>query len=174
MARMQGRLEVARLKAQLGDIVLPRGPRVSEFHIEGEGIRLQGPPFQIELTKPAEIRAVVHQSAVEALLRDEAPAILKDIQVRCRPGTVVVNAKAKVVFEIGIEAECRLAIRAGGKELHVELVSLNAPGPVKSAVEGQLDRVNPVMTTADLPLQAELTQVELEDGRIILHGRAAP
>jgi hypothetical protein len=170
---MHGRVEVARLRAELGGIVLPRGPKIDSFELSGEGIRLQTEPFSLELTQPAAVKAVVLQGALESMIRDEAPPMLKDIQVTCREGGIFVVARAKVVFEITVEAECVLEV-VGGKELHVRLVSVSAPGPVKSALEGQLDRLNPVFSAADLPLKVELTRVEMMDGCIALHGHASP
>ncbi|MCE9558811.1 MAG: hypothetical protein K8R88_07645, partial [Armatimonadetes bacterium] len=47
-------------------------------------------------------------------------------------------------------------------------------GPVRSVVEGQLEKMNPIIKASDLPIALEFTAVSLQEGQIRLSAKLKP
>jgi hypothetical protein len=168
------RLEVATLDAELGGVVLPMGLRLDRATIRGRGLHLNKDPFSIELGQPGELEVRVKEDALAEFLEQKAPAGLRDFEVQLREGRIYVKASIRMILEVRGLAICRLKIEEG-RRLLVELESVDVMGVgAKNLLQAQLDQVNPVLDTDDLPLRATLTSVDVEEGEVVLRGEVLP
>ena len=97
----------------------------------------------------------------------ESPGGLKDFQVELKDGKIFVRASLMIMKA---HAVCTLRIE-NKKTLFVDLESVDVMGVgARNLVQSQLDKINPILDTNDLPVDAELTDYEISDGRLVLHG----
>ena len=91
-----------------------------------------------------------------------------------RPHGIIVEASVSILIRIGGTATCRLKIE-DEKRLLVELVSAEFLGVGASGlIQNQLEKLNPVLDTDDLPLPVALKEVRLEQGVLRIFGTALP
>ncbi len=171
---MSETLEVGGLEAHLKGVVLPMGLRLDTLDLWGEGLRLQKTPFHIAATQPGRLEATVSESALAAFLESQSPGGLRNFVVRVGDERVHIQATKTMFIEVRANAVCRLRIDEG-KRLFVDLESVEAMGMNPTAlVQGQLDRINPVLDVRDLPVAAHLTSVQATGGKVLLKGTVDP
>jgi hypothetical protein len=169
-------LDVGEFTAHLRNLVLPMGLRVDDVRLYGKGLHLERTPFAARLEAPGTLEVFVGEASLAAFLEAQAPAGLKDFQVEARDGKLHIRAVKTVIVAIPATAVCRLRIE-DGRRLFVELESVEVAGgaSIKTLVQNQLDRINPIVDAADLPLvRATLNEVKVDRGGVILTGQVEP
>lgn len=154
-------------------LTLPMGLVVDEVEIQAKDAYIIPQPFKLDLAAPAELTARISAASVADFLSKKAPGNLKNFEVSIRSGSMDVSATAKILFEVTVKATCHLEIRNEGKELHVVLDDVDVLGVgARTLVQQQIDAINPIVTTADLPLEATLREVTLDGGLVTLKASA--
>ncbi|MGV3618269.1 MAG: DUF2993 domain-containing protein [Fimbriimonas sp.] len=169
-------LDVGEFTAHLREIVLPMGLRVDDVRIHGVGLHLERTPFSARLQAPGRLEVFVSEASLAAFLEAQAPAGLRDFKVEARDGKLYVKAVKTVIVAIPATAVCALRIE-DRRRLMVDLESVEVAGgtSIKTLVQNQLDRINPIVDAADLPMvQATLDEVRMERGGVILTGQVQP
>lgn len=155
-------------------LVLPLGLTLDEVRVVGYGAEVTKDPFQIALEKPAELEAELLQEDLQAFLVRTSPGGLQGFKVRMAEGKIYVDARITVLIPVPVSAVCTLRID-GGKRLFVDLESVSVLGGApKGLVQKQLDAINPVFDMSTLPLEGELTSVDVADGKALLKGTLQP
>lgn len=168
-------LDVGHVAARLLSVTLPMGLVLDEVIVQGEGLHLEKEPFSLTLAQPGSLEVRLGADSLAAFLEKKAPGGLSGFQVQIRGGEIVVNARANIIISINVGAVCKLRVEEGAK-LYVDLVRVEAIGGsgAHNLVQRQLDSINPVMDAADLPLDARIETVEMENDWIVLRGKIAP
>jgi hypothetical protein len=164
-----GIIKLDRLNMTAQKVTLPMGLVVEEITLKTESAGYDSRKNTLDMSKPGVVRARVTADDLANFLAGEFPAPLRDPKVELIPGFVLVSATAKVLIEITATAKCLLEVR-NRSELHVVLVEVDKGGPVQGLVEGQLDRINPVIKAEDFPIPVNLDTVEIGLDGIVLTG----
>lgn len=174
MAEKQ-KLNVGHVAARLLAVTLPMGLTLDEIIIQGENLLIESEPVSFNLGTPGTLDIRISESSLGEFLNHKAPGGLSGFKVKLADGHIHVEAKASMIITINVGAVCKLRIEDGTK-LYVDLVRMEAIGGTGAynLVQRQLDNINPVLDTADLPVSAELTRVEIENQWLVLHGTIAP
>ena len=155
-------------------VTLPMGLTVDEIQIEGLDGRIQTSPFEVELERPAKVQGHVAALDLSDFLNAKAPGGVKDFAISIREGKLYIEATARVLVEVRAKVMCTLRIHEG-TQLFVDLESVDVMGlGAKGMVQSQLDQINPVLDTSDLPLNVHLERVVADHDRITLFGTATP
>lgn len=171
---MASRIELSSLQATLSRLVLPDAPLIDEVRFTSGPAQIATDPFALAMASPASATVKVSEASLAAFLEAKKPAGLTGFRVQISGGLIKVEAKAKVIFEIPVKADCTLEIVAG-TELHVRLVSVEvAGGPARALVESAISKQNPILKTTDLPFPLKMTRVVLESGFVSIDGEALP
>lgn len=167
-------VDVGHLAARFLSVKLPMGLNLDEVLIQGEGLRLENAPWRLHLPEPGTMEVRVGEESLAQFLDAKAPGGLRDFKIRL-DGVINVQATATVILPIGVGAVCSLRIEEASK-LYVDLIRVEAIGGagVHNLVQKQLDGINPVLDTSELPLQASLDSVAIEKGWIVVKGNLAP
>ncbi|MEQ1823935.1 MAG: DUF2993 domain-containing protein [Fimbriimonadaceae bacterium] len=165
-------ITVGAFGASFDNVMLPMGLMLNHVLIQGKAGTIFTDPLNIQLDSPGQVEVHVHESSLSAFLEKESPAGMRDVNISAQSGVIKLKATVKVLFEIKAEALCTLKI-VNGKQLFVVLESVEMAGVgAKSLAEQQLEKINPVLDVADLPLNLTLESVRIENGEIVLHGTA--
>jgi hypothetical protein len=169
-------LDVGEFTAHLRDIVLPMGLRVDDVRLYGRGLHLVREPFSAQLPTPGKLEVFVSEASLAEFLERQAPAGLKDFKVEARDGKLYVKAVKTMIVAIPATAVCTLRVE-DKKRLMVELESVEVAGgtSIKTLVQNQLDRINPIVDADDLPMvKATIEEVRMERNGVILTGQVIP
>lgn len=169
------KVDVETYEAHLTGVILPMGLRLDRIHLSGVGLSILAKPFEAKVQRPGRLEVVITDIDVAKFLDQEAPAGLKNFQVEIVAGKLIVSAVKNMIIDVKARAICTLRVM-GGTQLFVDLEAADVMGAgnIKGLLEKQLEELNPVFDTADLPLNARITTVEAEAGRILLRGEVAP
>lgn len=158
--------------ATFADLETTVGLAIEELTLQAGDTQIDTDPFGVTM-QPAELEAKITAQAVANFLEEKAPGGLSAFAVTLDDGKVIVEASARMIVEIRARVVCTLRI-ADGKQIWVDLASADGvPSPARGLVETNLAKVNPVFDAKDLPLDVTLTELEVGDGLIVLHGTAA-
>ena len=158
------------LSAEFHGLLLPMGLRVDRLQLAAGATRLEADPFAVQLARPGAVQATLKLQDVASFLDAKAPGNLKDFRLYEHDGDLKVTAKAPFVVPIPVEALCRLEI-VNQKQLHVKLLSVQVMGgQAKGMVEGILEKQNPILDAADLPVDIVFRSVEIRGDQIIVKG----
>jgi hypothetical protein len=147
---------------------------VDEVKVDGQGASIQTSPFSITLEHRAAVEGHVAALDLTDFLNMKSPGGVKDFALSIRDGRLFIEATARVIVEMRAKVVCTLRIHEG-TQLFVDLESVDVMGVgAKGMVQGQLDQINPILDTSDLPLSVTLERVVLDHDRIVLYGTAAP
>jgi len=167
-------IDIGKVDATLRDIALSIGLVVESLVITAQKAKIETDPFRFSLPTPGDVKVTVTQEAIQTHLNHMAPGGLRDFRVALVSGQVLVEATAKVILDIRAKAVCTLRI-VDGKQLFVDLQDVDVlGGSAKKLVEGQLEKVNPILDASDLPLDLLMEEVVVEDGRVTIFGKASP
>lgn len=155
---------------QLHDLALPNRLIVDEIAIQGENISLETDPLSIHTQTEADIVASLSENRLASFLETLLPSAVRQIEVQLVGGRVQVAVIAKIVFEMKVIALCTLEI-VGESEIFVRLQSVNPGGPVASLIESQIDRINPVFSSSELPFPIRIIRSEIESGMLKVYGK---
>lgn len=171
---MSESIDVRTFHATLTDVLLPMGLNLDEVRLEGEKLHGEKKPFRITLEQPGKLEVVVSEASLTIFLNKKAPGGLQDLEIQVRNGRLFIDGRVRMIIEVAASAVCTLRI-VDGKQLFVDLESVDVLGVgAKTLVQNQLDSINPVLDASDLPLDATLTEVHAEDGRVVLRGLVSP
>ena len=158
------------LSAEFHGLVLPMGLRVDRLQLAAGSTRVEADPFALKLDRPGAVQATLKLADVAAFLDAKAPGNLKDFRLYEHDGDLKVTAKAPFLVPIPVEALCRLEI-VQQNQLHVRLISVQVMGgQAKGMVEGILEKQNPILDAADLPVNIIFRSVEVQGETIIVKG----
>jgi hypothetical protein len=168
-------LDVTSFDANLRGVLLPIGLRLDTVELRGQGLHIEGKPFSLSASKPGDMVVMVSQEALAAYLNQLSPGGLRNFQVSIVGGKLFIQASKTLLIEVRATAACRLRIQ-DGRQLYVELDSVDVlgGGGLTNLVRSQLDSINPILDASDLPIEATLTEVEADAGRVVLRGKVAP
>jgi len=167
-------LEIGEFEVVLKDVALPMGLIVNALTLTGVDLKLENKPFKIESPSPGKITVLIFEDNLAAFLSKQAPGGLKDFKIQLKDGKIHVQASMKMIVEVRASAICALRIKDGAA-LYVDLESVDLMGVgAKNLVQGQLDKINPVLQTKDFPVETTLTDYEISDGKLTLHGDVFP
>jgi hypothetical protein len=158
----------------LNDLVTPVGLIIAAVVIRGDGAHVWTEPFSYEMESEADLEALIHESALEAFVKTKVPDNIQDIWVSLLPEKVHVRATVRMIIPVTANAVCTLRIEEG-KRVFVDLESVEVLGAgVKGLVQKQLDAINPIVDVSELPFEVRLTEMRIEEGRLIAVGKARP
>lgn len=158
------------LSAEFHGLILPMGLRVDRLQVATGAARLEPEPFALRLARPGAVQATLKLKDVAAFLDAKAPGNLKDFRLHEHDGDLKVTAKAPFLVPIPVEALCRLEI-VNQNQLHVRLLSVQVMGgQAKGMVEGILEKQNPILDAADLPVEVIFRSVEIQGETIFVKG----
>ena len=170
----QRRVEVGPFAFNFKDILLPMGLNVANVDVQGFGATVVDKPFALELVQPGTMKADVEEADLAAFLEKISPGGLHEFSIRAADGKLHVKAKKTVIVDLKVSATATLRI-VDGKRLWIDVESVDVMGAgAKNLVQGPIDKINPVLDAADLPVDAVLTSVEVADGRVTLYGTVSP
>lgn len=160
-------VSLASLAALGHDLTLPIGLNLDEIEVHAERLTFEN--GALKLSEAAKVSVRVSEASLEAFVVNQLPPLLRDPRVRFEGGLLLVTATVKVLVDITATARLRMVLH-GEDELHLELVDVDKPGPVHGIVEKQIENLNPVFKTADVPIPLALEEVRVTD-RLELLGR---
>lgn len=167
-------VEVGPFSFRAESIVLPMGLAVASVEVTGTGVAIDSKPFALKLNEPGAMVATVTERDLAAFLETQAPGGLHSFEVRADNGQLHVKAKKTVLVDLKVTAVATLRI-VKGRQLWIDVVSVDVMGAgAKNLVQSQIDRINPVLDAADLPVDAHLTEVAVGDETVVLRGTVAP
>lgn len=147
---------------------------LDEVRIKGGPAQIGGEPFSINLDTPGNVEVEVSAQSLERFLEELAPGGLKGFTVSLGDGVIDISARARMIVEIAVRAQCGLKIE-DSERLHVTLIDVDVAGMgAQRMVESQLDKINPILDASQLPLQVTLDEAIIEEGRVLIRGRIAP
>lgn len=150
------------------------GLRVDDVRLSGQGLHMERSPFVITVPEPGRLEVFVSEASLAQFLETQSPAGLRKFEIEAKDGKLYVRAVKTVIVDLKANAVCSLVIKDGTK-LMVELESVDMAGAgIKNLIESQLDKINPIFDTKDLPLNATLDSVTTDKGGVILTGSIAP
>ncbi len=168
------KLAVDQFDVCLEGLVVPMGLKLDTVHIRGKSLTIQSHPFEATAPEPGAMEVTCSAANIAAFLEKESPAGLRDFKVGLRDGKMYISAVKNMIVDIKANAVCSLKV-VDGTKLFVELESVDAMGVgAKGLVQSQLERINPVLDTADLPLEATISEVETDNDCLIVRGTVAP
>lgn len=154
-------------------LVLPNGMKVDRLTLELGPATCITKPLSFRLPQPGSVEVLLTAFSVAAFLEEMAPGGLRQFSVTCENDVITVNAIARILLEVPVTAVCRLDI-VDGKELWVRLETAQVVGgDAKKLVSGQLDRINPIFSTDELPFPMTMDRVSVRDGAVYLNGTAS-
>lgn len=165
------KLDVGHFELVLQDVALPMGLSLNALTLTGAKLHLENDPFNIQMPAPGKLQALVLQENLAAFLNKQAPGGLKDFKVELKDGKIHVQATMMIMKAAAV---CSLRIQDGAA-LYVDLEKVDVMGVgATNLVQSQLDKINPVIETKDLPVRARLTDYEISNGQLVLHGEIYP
>ena len=168
------RVEVGPFAFGFTDVLLPMGLRVARVDVAGSGGAVEDATFALTLAAPGTLVAEVLEAELAVFLETQAPGGIHDFSVRAQDGKLYVRAKKTLLVDLKITAVASLRI-VDERQLWIDVEAVDVMGAgAKNLVQGQIDKINPVLDAADLPLAARLTSVEVGDGKVVLRGTVAP
>ncbi len=167
-------IDIGQVDATFRNIALSIGLVIESVVIQASTAHIETKPIKFNLPQPADVVVTVTQEAIQDHLEQMSPGGLRNFRVALIDGQVLVEAKAKVIVEISAKAVCTLRI-VDGKALYVDLQDVDVfGGSAKKLVEGQLEKVNPILDAKDLPLDLTMNDVKVGDGKVVIYGTALP
>lgn len=168
------RVEVGPFSFNFSDVLLPMGLKVSRVEVTGTGAAVESKPFALNLVQPGSLVAEVLEQDLTAFLEKQEIAGMHSFSVQAEAGKLHVRAKKTLLVDLKITATASLRI-VDERQLWIDVESVDVMGAgAKNLVQSQLDKVNPVLDVADLPVNATLEAVEAEGGKVVLRGTVAP
>lgn len=168
------RASVGAWEVVLNDLVTPIGLTIAAVVIHGDGASFKTVPFAYEMDGEADLEAMIHESALEAFVKTKVPDNVQEIWLSLLPDKVHIRAVVRMIISVTANAICTLRIE-DGKRVYVVLESVEVLGAgVKGLVQKQLDAINPVLDVSDIPLEVRLTEIRIEEGRLVATGKAKP
>jgi hypothetical protein len=148
---------------------LPMGLIIDEFELTAEGGKFDSESNTFGTAKPAQVFVRISEASLTQFLVEQMPPPLRDPCAIFQGDSIAVTASARVIVDITATAICKMRVHEG-KELYIDLISVDKPGPVHGLVEKQLEKLNPVFKTSDLPVPTTLLSAKVIDGYLVAQG----
>ena len=167
-------LEIGSFDAVLRGVILPMGLRIQTVKVSGNGLQCTHHPFAVTAQDPGALEVFLAETDLADFLNATSPAGLKGVSVEAKQGALHIKGTKTVLIDVKVYAVCALRI-VDSTKLFVDLESIDifGSGP-KQLIQSQLDKINPVLDTADFPISAKLDSVEITQGGILLRGWVEP
>lgn len=163
-------LKIGALNLNLENIELDFGLTIKTFSVQAQKGSAQLDPFELSLPQPGTLTATVTAESVQTLLATKAPKNISGFKVQIVDNQILIDASANIIVNIPVKAICGLHI-IDGKRLEVTLEGVDMMGgKATNIIQSQIEKINPIFEASELPIDVELTSVELEDNLITLHG----
>ncbi len=164
---MEKKLELGSLSCTIEGLVLPFGLTLDRVRIQAGAASGRMDPFALAMAEPAQIEIEISELSVKTFVEKKAPNKMTIEALFLDHGLISLRGSAKLVFEVKANATCALDI-IDRSALHVRLVDVDKPGPIKGLIESQMDAINPIFTANDLPFDLDLESCRIEAGSIFL------
>lgn len=147
---------------------------LDEIRITGNELTVKGDPFSVSVEEPGRMTVFISTSSLAAFLEHLSPAGLRKFEVSASHGKLYVDAVKTVLVDLKAKAVCSVRV-VDRKLLYVDLETVVVAGAgIKTLLQSQLDKINPIIDLDDLPLKAFVDSVTLDERGITLTGRVAP
>ena len=167
-------IEIGQFDATLRGLILPMGLRVDSVKIFGRDLTISHDPFSSKSDEKGKLEVFVSEGDLTAFLAKMPQTGLKNVSVEAKDGSLHIRATKTMIIDVKAYAVCSIRI-ADGSKLFVDLESVEVMGVgPKQLIQSQLDKINPVLDTADFPIKATMDSVEVAQGGILLRGWLDP
>lgn len=168
-------VRVGKFEAEFQDLELPFGLTVDIVRLQTSTASLSKDPFRIDLEQPGQVQVLISEPRLGEFLNKEQPGGLRDFEVELKESKVHVHAAFRMIVELRAHAICHLQIRPSKRQIDVVLESVDVMGVgAKNFVQSHIEKINPIVDTADFPLDIEFEAVLIADGKLVLKGSALP
>lgn len=164
--------ELGSLELRLKQLTLSIGLVLDEVLITGKGARVSVDPFAVHLDEPGRAIVRISKESIESYLESMNPGGASGFSVRAEGGRLYIQAVAKILVEIRLNLLCSLE-SDGGKRLDL-VIEEGDPVAAKKMIEGQLDKINPILDLSDLPFDLTIEEIVIDDGWVVLRGSVQP
>lgn len=166
---MTPQTRISRAEIRLEKLQLSNGLVVDHLEASADDLTIRQDPVSASLEAPGTVKATLSEGTLTEFLNEQLPAAVRKVEVQCVGGRLQIAAIAKVIFEVKVLALCRLEI-VDGKQIFARLESVDPGGPIRSLIESQIERVNPVFNADDLPIPVSLVSTQVEAGTLTVNG----
>jgi len=162
---------VNEFEAVFRGVNLPFGLTLDAVRVTAQKSSVSEHPFRVDFENPGRVLATIGEGNLTTFLNAKSPGGLHDFEVKLDAGKLFISASVRVVVEVRASAVCSLEIR-DTKQIWVKLEQVEVLGVgARRLVEKQLEKINPVLDAAQIPLQIEFESATLSDGELIVVGR---
>ena len=166
-------LKIGSVDVSLHGLILPMGLRIEKVMIQGSNLSCSYSPTNITAEEPGKLDVFVSAVDLNHFLNAMAGTGLKNISIEAKDGALHIRATKTVLIDVKAYAVCTLRID-NFRRLFVDLQSVEILGVgTKQLIQSQLDKINPVVDTADFPIPALMDTVEIVEGGIKVLGRVS-
>lgn len=170
---MTGPFVLDKLSAKLDALTLPIGLTIDEGWIDAVDVHVSEAGHW-QLSSPARARLRISPLAIADYLNRTSPGGLRQVEVSVLDERLIIEGKIRLLLEVSATARCKLEIRDGA-ELHVALDGVDVGGVgARGLVEGQIAKVNPILSVKDLPFSIVLSSVSIQSDGVHLSGKVTP
>lgn len=148
------------VQAQVSGLSLPMGLVIDRLEAVSGVFRIDPSEHRLDAS-PVEVVATISTMSLQRFLESQLPGFVTLSEIQFENQEIVVQAKAKVVFEVPFTAKFKLRIEEG-REIWIETTYVDKPVPIKGVLDSQLAQMNPIFKVSDLPLPCALNSVDIE------------
>ncbi|MBS1705899.1 MAG: LmeA family phospholipid-binding protein [Armatimonadetes bacterium] len=170
---MESVVSCGHVDLRLDRLKLPNGLLVDSLSLDADNLQFDTQSKQASLATAGTCVATVSEQSLTEFLMAELPSAIRKVEVQCVGGRIQIAAIARVIVEIKALALCRLEI-VDERELYVRLESVTPGGPVEGIVESNLEKVNPVFKSEDIPFPVRMLEARVEHGKVQLICQVMP
>ena len=160
------------LNLRLSGVDLPIGLRLDEVLLEARDAVFETDPWRIVVSEPGRAVVRISQESFAAYLEGQSPAGASGFKVEVADGLIKIAASATLVIQINVLIACRLEV-VGGKQINLLLEGVSPP-VAQGMLQGQLEKLNPIIDLAGLPLNLTIEEAVVADGWIEIRGSVLP
>ena len=159
------------LDLRLKRVSLPIGLVLDEVLISGHGASVSTDPFSVHLSEPGRAVVRIHEGSVERFLEEMKPGGASDFSAQASGGRLNIQSSVKILVEIRVDIVCSLV--SDGKVIDIKIED-GEPAAARKMIESQIEKINPVLNLADLPLNITVQEIVIDEGWIELRGSVVP
>ncbi len=168
------RLNVGSVNAELLGVKLPFGLVLDAIRVKGHALDICSEPLKFAMKKAAILEVEIGPASLANFLESKSPGGLKNFSVEIRDGLIEINATKKVILDLKVVCICKLRI-VESRQIWVDLERVEVMGgSLTSLIQSQLEDMNPVFDSADLPIPSTLSTVEMDAGVVMIRGTVSP
>lgn len=158
------------LQLHIQRLSLPDIPVIDRIAFSGGEAKYDEPGMAIETVNRYVVTADITESDLCAFVRTKMPDRMRLRDLRVSPTGIKFTAEAVIIVPIPIRLMLRLEV-VDGNELRIVADDVNVLGAgPKNLVQSQLQQLNPLLRTSDLPVPVQFDSVEHTDAKVIIKG----